>query len=48
MRCLHHVTAVLKPRTRKGRTLLHLAVDAETPVDEFHTNSVVRSQFSYN
>jgi hypothetical protein len=22
--------------------LLHLAVDSETPVDEFHTNSVVR------
>ena len=41
MRCLHQVAAVHQPRTRSGRTLLHLAVDADTPVDEFHTNSVV-------
>lgn len=41
MRCLHQVAAVHQPRSRRGRTLLHLAVDSETPVDEFHTNSVV-------
>lgn len=42
MRCLHQVSTVLKPTTRKGQTLLHLAVDSETIVDDFHTNSIVR------
>jgi len=30
------------PRTCCGSSLLHLAVDQQTPVDEFHTNDVVK------
>ncbi|EAW77819.1 protein fem-1 homolog B isoform X3 [Gorilla gorilla gorilla] len=30
----------LDPRTREGFTLLHLAVNSNTPVDDFHTNDV--------
>lgn len=30
----------LDPRTREGASLLHLAVNASTPVDDFHTNDV--------
>uniref|UniRef100_A0A8C5MU35 Protein fem-1 homolog B n=1 Tax=Leptobrachium leishanense TaxID=445787 RepID=A0A8C5MU35_9ANUR len=30
----------LDPRTRDGGSLLHLAVDSGTPVDDFHTNDV--------
>ncbi|XP_028921258.1 protein fem-1 homolog B [Ornithorhynchus anatinus] len=30
----------LDPRTRDGATLLHLAVNSNTPVDDFHTNDV--------
>ncbi len=33
---------MLSPREpRTGRTLLHLAVDSDTPVDDFHTSDVV-------
>ncbi|XP_030045663.1 protein fem-1 homolog B [Microcaecilia unicolor] len=30
----------LDPRTRDGSSLLHLAVNSSTPVDDFHTNDV--------
>ncbi|XP_028679503.1 protein fem-1 homolog B [Erpetoichthys calabaricus] len=30
----------LDPRSREGSTLLHLAINANTPVDDFHTNDV--------
>lgn len=30
----------LDPRSREGSTLLHLAISASTPVDDFHTNDV--------
>ena len=30
-------------KTRQGRSLLHLACCASTPVDDFHTNDVCRS-----
>lgn len=29
-------------RTRDGQTLLHLAVNGHTPVDDFHTNDVCK------
>ncbi|XP_047115103.1 protein fem-1 homolog B [Schistocerca piceifrons] len=32
----------LNVATREGKTLLHLCVDAETPVDDFHTNDVCK------
>jgi Fem-1 homolog b len=32
----------LKVTLRDGQTLLHLAVSAETPVDDFHTNDVCK------
>lgn len=30
----------LDPRSREGSTLLHLAINSSTPVDDFHTNDV--------
>lgn len=32
----------VQARTRSGQTLLHLAVNPETPVDDFHTNHICR------
>ena len=32
----------LNVRTSAGRTLLHLACASDTPVDDFHTNTVVK------
>merc|ERR1712179_587827 len=43
MKIIHDVVARVKPRTLKGRTLVHLAVDSETPVDDFHINDVCNS-----
>ncbi|VVD03766.1 unnamed protein product, partial [Leptidea sinapis] len=34
------VFSLRKARSRSGGTLLHLAVDRRTPVDDFHTSSV--------
>ena len=42
MKIIHDVVARVKPRTLKGRTLVHLAVDSETPVDDFHINDVCK------
>ncbi len=43
MRVLYDVCGVLSPRDPlTGRSLLHLAVDSDTPVDDFHTSDVVR------
>lgn len=30
----------MNPRLRSGQSLLHLALNAQTPVDDFHTNDV--------
>ena len=32
----------LQLATRDGQTLLHLCVNADTPVDDFHTNDVCK------
>ncbi|ROT76986.1 protein fem-1 homolog B [Penaeus vannamei] len=32
----------VQARTRSGQTLLHLAVNPDTPVDDFHTNHICR------
>ena len=32
----------LDPRNHSGQSLLHMAVDCQTPVDEFHTNLAVQ------
>lgn len=40
MKVLYDAVA-LKPRTLSGATLLHLAVNSKTPVDDFYTSSVV-------
>ena len=42
MKIIHEVVARVKPKTAKGRTLVHLAVDSETPVDDFHINDVCK------
>ena len=42
MKIIHEVVARIKPKTLKGRTLVHLAVDSETPVDDFHINDVCK------
>ena len=42
MKIIHEVVAKIKPRSMKGRTLVHFAVDSETPVDDFHINDVCR------
>lgn len=34
------VFVALNPKLRNGQTLLHLALNAQTPVDDFHTNDV--------
>lgn len=42
---IHHTVYCLvqvDARTRTGQTLLHLAVNPETPVDDFHTNHICR------
>lgn len=42
---IHHTVYGLvrvQPRTKSGQTLLHLAVNPETPVDDFHTNHICR------
>lgn len=36
----------LRLALRDGQTLLHLAVNAETPVDDFHTNDVCRYTYT--
>ena len=42
MKIIHEVAAKVKPETLSGRTLLHFAVDSETPVDDFHTNDICK------
>lgn len=32
----------LRVTSRQGQTLLHLCLDSETPVDNFHTNDVCK------
>jgi len=39
---LVHKLCALRMRLKDGQTLLHLAVNAETPVDDFHTNDVCK------
>nr|XP_003704502.1 PREDICTED: protein fem-1 homolog B-like isoform X1 [Megachile rotundata] len=39
---LVHKLCALQLRLKDGQTLLHLAVNAETPVDDFHTNDVCK------
>ncbi|XP_011314979.1 protein fem-1 homolog B [Fopius arisanus] len=41
-RFLVHKLCALKMTLRDGQTLLHLAVNAKTPVDDFHTNDVCK------
>ena len=42
MSIIHDVINKVNPKTKNNRTLLHLVVDSETPVDHFHTNNFVR------
>lgn len=47
---LVHQLCALRMRLTDGQTLLHLAVNANTPVDDFHTNDVckcVSNGFNY-
>ncbi|XP_011506514.1 PREDICTED: protein fem-1 homolog B [Ceratosolen solmsi marchali] len=39
---LVHKLCALKMALKDGQTLLHLAVNADTPVDDFHTNDVCK------
>lgn len=39
---LVHKLCALQMCLKDGQTLLHLAVNAETPVDDFHTNDVCK------
>ena len=39
---LVHKLCALRVTLRDGQTLLHLAVNVETPVDDFHTNDVCK------
>ncbi|KAG7210254.1 hypothetical protein KM043_011802 [Ampulex compressa] len=39
---LVHKLCALQVRLKDGQTLLHLAVNADTPVDDFHTNDVCK------
>lgn len=39
---LVHKLCALKLSLKDGQTLLHLAVNADTPVDDFHTNDVCK------
>lgn len=41
-RYLVYKLCALKMTLRDGQTLLHLAVNANTPVDDFHTNDVCK------
>lgn len=34
------VYVAMDPRLRNGQSMLHLALNAQTPVDDFHTNDV--------
>lgn len=43
MKVIHKVAVELRPISkRSGKTLIHLAADCETPVNDFHTRDVVR------
>lgn len=43
MKVIHKVVADVKPSSKKSdKTLVHFAVDSETPVNDFHTRDVVR------
>ena len=43
MKIIHYVVAEVKPKSWKtGRTLIHLAVDSETTINDFHIRDVVR------
>ena len=42
MKITHEVVAKIRPKTLKGKTLVHFAVDSETPVDDFHINDVCK------
>lgn len=39
---LVHKLCALQLTLKDGQTLLHLAVNADTPVDDFHTNDVCK------
>lgn len=39
---LVHQLCALQVTLKDGQTLLHLAVNADTPVDDFHTNDVCK------
>ena len=40
---IKNTTYQLNPITSTGSTLLHLTVNQNTPVDDFHTNEVLRN-----
>ena len=43
MKVIHRVVGDIKPKSyQTGKTLLHLAVDSDTPVNDFHTSDVVQ------
>ena len=43
MKIIHKVAVEIKPKSHiTGRTLIHLAVDSQTLIDEFHINDVVQ------
>ena len=42
MTIIHEVVAKIRPKNLKGKTLVHFAVDSETPVDDFHINDVCK------
>jgi Fem-1 family protein b len=43
MKIVHKVVSDIKPKSkRSGKSLIHMAVDSVTPIDDFHTRDVVR------
>lgn len=43
MKIIHHVVADIKPKSvSTGRSLVHLAVDSQTPINDFHIRDIIR------
>ena len=43
MKIIHKVVNEVKPKSAKtGRTLIHMAADSETPINDFHIRDIVR------
>lgn len=36
------ILVVMNPKLKTGESLLHLSLNAQTPIDDFHTNDVVQ------